>query len=172
MPAGLSTAREWFEWLSLLVAVGVLLQLAIESAIRKRAGQVLLDLGRIYASGSGRMFVAGALYLALGLVSLFFTPRRFYGLAFVVLGVNQFVTAAQHFQLRRAGILGRGFWGSRLFRWEDIASYELDRSGGLNLKPRGKDWVRPRGRISPDYRQDVEALLKSHCPKAENRVEA
>lgn len=165
MPAGFSTAREWFEWVCLLIAIGLVLQLVIQSTIQKRAGRVLLDLGRINESSSARMSVAGALYLAIGVISLLFTPRHLYGLAFVMLGIYQLFTAKQHFQFRDGGILGRGFWGTKLFRWEDISSYQLDASGWLSLQRRGKDWARPRGRVSLDYRQEVEALLAARCVK-------
>jgi hypothetical protein len=171
MPVGLATVREVVEWVCLVLAMCVASQLVFELSLRRRAGGPLLDLGPIVTHPT-MLFAIGGFYVLCGLEWLLFTSRHFLGLVFVVLGVSQLVRSAQHFQICQAGVLGTGFFGTRLFRWEDIASYELKGSGTLSLKLRGKGWVTCRPKVSRHYREEAEALLRSRCPTLENRVEA
>src|SRR5580692_533669 len=136
----LSTARQLYEWVTLLLDVAYAAYIVIGFARRERAGRILLDLGRLNENRSTQMIGFGVFGLLLGLLALLLVGTRDYHWSFYVFlmlqGVNTIVAGMQRFMICEAGILSSERLSQvKLYRWDDILCYDVEK-GKLRLKLR------------------------------------
>ena len=151
------------DWAWLASGLAWAAMVAVEMLRRQRAGAVLLDIG--YNQQRDMQLGIGVLLVAVGFFMAVTSSRyRIQGLAYVAWGMAQFAIATPRLQLRQAGIFGR----RKLIRWEYIAGYYIDPTGGLVLKLRpNKGWGGSIGRVDFVQRQEVCDLLASKVQAGE-----
>ena len=142
------------DWLFLALGLGCFATLAIHLHRSKSAGPTLLDI----RNRDSNRFGFGIVALATGLLFVLFPRLRFQGIYWLGYGSLVIAGSVRGFQIREAGILTR-----RLFRWEDIQEYYLDRNGDLGLNLRGTGWT-GAGSVPREHRQRVDELLSSRLP--------
>jgi len=137
--------------------------------LRKRAGAVLLDLGRIRKRDF--LLLLGGFWLFNGVFQILTGHRPYYGIACLLLSTGLYIAATQRLLICQKGIVATGGpFGLRLLRWEDILSYDLGDRGTLGLVLRKKGWTAFGKQVPFDDRQRVEALMDSRLPKLNDHV--
>lgn len=172
MPLGhnISTARQVFQWVCLLIDVGLATWLTISFVRRERAGRILLDLGRI--SEKSAQIGIGVAYIVLGLLG-FLLSRDFRWAScifWVFLGMNSIALGMQRFLICEGGILSseRADW-IKLYRWDETLGYEVGK-GKLRLQlrdksPLGERWITCRPWVYLDCQEELDALLATRCAR-------
>jgi hypothetical protein len=172
MPAShnISTAQQVFEWVFLLVDVGLATWLTIGFVRRERAGRILFDLGRI--SQKPAQIGIGVAWIVLGFFGFRLSSDFLWArcICCILLGVNSIVLGMQRFLICEAGILSseRADW-IRLYRWGDILGYYVGK-GKLRLKlvdtsPIGERWITCRPGVYLDEQEELDAMLATRCAR-------
>ncbi len=181
MPTGhsLSTARQVFEWVGLLLDLGLASYIVIGIVRRERAGRILLDLGRVDENHSAQRIGFGVFGLFFGFLAVLLAGTHNFQWSFFVYlmlqGVNTIVMGMQRFLVCDAGILSsERLTQSKLYRWDDILCYDVEK-GKLRLKlrdkgPLGERWITCRPRVRLDYQEELDVVMASRCPRLKQPV--
>lgn len=170
-----------FGWICLVLSLALASHIAIGVVRREAAGRILFDLGRIDPDRTTpEVLLLGGPLILIGFLGVLLTGMHdFHWSMFtlcMLLGVNMVVTGMQRFLICEAGILSSPLIPAvqqinriKLYRWDDILCYDLEK-GKLRLKlrdqsPLGEHWITCRTEARFDYREQLDAVLASRCPR-------
>lgn len=147
---------DWDDWFWLIFGLIGLALTAVDLWQRKKAGTVLLDLGR-------RGFHYSDIITMLMLTVFLYTRVRFHAhfllplFGIVGLASSSILAMSRHQWICEAGLLGQGI---KLTRWSQIETYEISPIGALSLKLRKKGWTFFCD-LAPDRYAEVESILRA-----------